>query len=258
MLASGLIPYWWEIFLHAQTIQHQLDVYRNIENAFAVKHLKMEPNEALLDVGSGDSALPTFMLRKYKGWVYCCDIEEKNLQTQKKYLSRLEYEGNQFQTHQENMTKLSYPDESFHWVSLISCVEHLEGENDIQAMKEIERVLKPGGTCVVTVPGCSEPVEKDSTLYYDGFERRYTPEMIRERLIPFGMEPKETLYLNAPKNDFVFDLYKEIGNPIDLWYRKKWNEKYHQYSILPSILFVKVEPEPDSSVFGICLALKKF
>ncbi|KMY68319.1 hypothetical protein AAU61_01055 [Desulfocarbo indianensis] len=51
-----------------------------------------------------------------------------------------------------NVTDLIYPDEYFEAVLLISILEHLRSDELEQAMKEIKRVLKPGGQIVFGVP----------------------------------------------------------------------------------------------------------
>jgi SAM-dependent methyltransferase len=48
---------------------------------------------------------------------------------------------------------LSYPDNSFDIVFSMSVVEHIEGsEGDTQAIREMARVLRPGGILAVSVP----------------------------------------------------------------------------------------------------------
>ena len=51
---------------------------------------------------------------------------------------------------QASLTELPFGDNSFDVVCAFDVIEHIE--NDQQAINEINRVLKPGGTAVVTVP----------------------------------------------------------------------------------------------------------
>lgn len=53
-------------------------------------------------------------------------------------------------THQEDMTKLSFPDNSYDVVMCHHVLEHLE--DDAKAMKELFRILKTGGIAVLSVP----------------------------------------------------------------------------------------------------------
>jgi ubiquinone/menaquinone biosynthesis C-methylase UbiE len=51
-----------------------------------------------------------------------------------------------------NILSMPYPDNSFDSVLLISILEHLQPEDQLQAFSEITRVLKPGGQVVYGVP----------------------------------------------------------------------------------------------------------
>ncbi|MFH1444045.1 MAG: class I SAM-dependent methyltransferase [Candidatus Peregrinibacteria bacterium] len=51
---------------------------------------------------------------------------------------------------QENVCHLSFPDETFDVVVSSECIEHTE--NPLKALAEMCRVLKPGGTLIVTTP----------------------------------------------------------------------------------------------------------
>ena len=50
----------------------------------------------------------------------------------------------------QDATQFSFADESFHWIIGNHILEHIPG--DVKAMKEIFRVLKPGGHAVLQVP----------------------------------------------------------------------------------------------------------
>jgi SAM-dependent methyltransferase len=47
---------------------------------------------------------------------------------------------------------LKYPDSTFDLVYSISVIEHIPGDGDGDALREIARVLKPGGVAVIEVP----------------------------------------------------------------------------------------------------------
>jgi|SRR5271157_702933 len=51
-----------------------------------------------------------------------------------------------------NVHKMTYPDNYFDSVLLISILEHLEPEGQVPAFREIARVLKPGGQVVYGTP----------------------------------------------------------------------------------------------------------
>ncbi|MGV3719547.1 MAG: methyltransferase domain-containing protein [Actinomycetota bacterium] len=68
---------------------------------------------------------------------------------------------------------MPFPDNFFDTVLMIEVIEHVEG--DEQAVREIRRVLKPGGRLVITTPnGATFPEPAKYHL------RHYTPEALRD------------------------------------------------------------------------------
>jgi 2-polyprenyl-3-methyl-5-hydroxy-6-metoxy-1,4-benzoquinol methylase len=97
---------------------------------------------------------------------------------------------------QSDAMALPFDDETFDRVFSISAVEHFATEVERQTMKEIGRVLRPGGIAVITASGGTE--EQEISYSIDGASlmfRKYTPESIRERLVkPSGLETVETVF----------------------------------------------------------------
>ena len=100
-----------------------LPVTRYLRAINAEKYIK--PAERLLDIGCGDG----FFLRRSK-----CK-ERFGLD---KLLG------------DEVSDKLDFPDSYFDYVTMLAVIEHLSNPEDI--MKEVARVLKPGGYFIITTP----------------------------------------------------------------------------------------------------------
>jgi ubiquinone/menaquinone biosynthesis C-methylase UbiE len=100
-----------------------LPVTRYLRAINAEKYIK--PAERLLDIGCGDG----FFLRRSK-----CK-ERFGLD---KLLG------------DEVNDKLDFPDSYFDYVTMLAVIEHLSNPEDI--MKEVARVLKPGGYFIITTP----------------------------------------------------------------------------------------------------------
>ena len=94
----------------------------------------------------------------------------------------------------QDAQRLPYPDKSFDFVYSISVIEHIPGDGDSAAIREIERVLCPGGTAVVEVPlrtayaehfrnTDSKGAPTESPVFY---ERHYDVTALRSRLTPDG------------------------------------------------------------------------
>ena len=48
--------------------------------------------------------------------------------------------------------KLSYPDDSFDAAFSVSVIEHIPDQGDTAAVRELLRVVKPGGVVIITTP----------------------------------------------------------------------------------------------------------
>lgn len=91
-----------------------------------------------------------------------------------------------------DVTKMPFPDRSFDLVLATDIIEHVE--DDLAALREVERVLKPGGRVLLTVPAFQ-------TLW--GFQdeishhkRRYRREPLLERVRQAGLLPGQDFHFN--------------------------------------------------------------
>jgi SAM-dependent methyltransferase len=89
--------------------------------------------------------------------------------------------------------KLPFEDGSFDLVTALDVVEHLD--DDVAALREMRRVLRPGGHLLVTVPA-------HRFLWGDQDEvnmhkRRYVASEVRERLTEAGFDVLRLSYMNA-------------------------------------------------------------
>lgn len=104
--------------------------------------------------------------------------------------------------------ELPYDSNSFCKIFSISVLEHIPGKGDIEAIKEMARVLKVGGEMVITVPTNMMYIEeylKKASFYWKNksikkddkvfFQRRYDPTSILNRLTAPGLRIKKIIYL---------------------------------------------------------------
>lgn len=123
-------------------------------------------DDLVLDIGCGHSLLPSIM--KKKASIVCLDLNSEALIWQRGKNSRDEVG---LETVRSRGDILPYKNNTFAAVISISAIEHFTGNGDILAMKEIARVLRPGGVCIITVP-LSEH-NREVTDWMDGIPGLY-------------------------------------------------------------------------------------
>ena len=67
----------------------------------------------------------------------------------------------------QDMTKLSYEDNSMDVVVSFSAIEHITGDGDIMAAREIGRVCKPGGFVIIGTDMCESYKWYSGGYFYD-------------------------------------------------------------------------------------------
>jgi len=102
-----------------------------------------------------------------------------------------------------DITNLPFPNHAFDVVFASHVLEHVK--DDRQALKEIQRVLTPGGIAILPVP-----VVNDVTVDY--------PEP----------NPHESGHVRAPGKDY-FERYKEVFSKVDLYKSSDFSETFQPF-----------------------------
>jgi SAM-dependent methyltransferase len=180
--------------------------WRNVEVPEVVTRLDVKRGERVLDVGS--PKFPSlFIWYRLGAEVWATDLFPYFVDEYTHYLSRLKAAPPRLGYHIETQDArgLKYPDCSFDKVYAISVLEHIENDGDSLAMKEIARVLKPGGTCCLTIPFAQKYRESqvEYEIYYKDshagkpvfYERHFDLAALESRLIkPSGLTILEAEY----------------------------------------------------------------
>lgn len=128
--------------------------------------------------------------------MYATDLQDERIFEWTACVRALDREGacgERYIVEKQDARRLAYPEGFFDKVYSISVLEHIPGDGDAQAMREIERVLKRGGKAFVQVPfrRSYEEVYVTGDVYgrrYDGaapvfFERHYDERTLAARIV---------------------------------------------------------------------------
>ena len=122
------------------------DLHTRIRSPLILGMLDLQSGDKVLDLGSGTGYFAEIMCTQASS-TFCLDIALRNL------LSIKQRENKNLFLIYSDAEHLPFSDTSFNKVLCSEVLEHVEG--DREALKEITRMLQPGGTLVITVP-CSE------------------------------------------------------------------------------------------------------
>ncbi|WP_430787491.1 class I SAM-dependent methyltransferase [Actinoplanes sp. G11-F43] len=116
--------------------------------------LDVRPGMRVLDLGCGEGR-HTFEAYRRGADVVALDLNETDLATTRKWCAAMALEGEapataSATTVRGNLLSLPFPDASFDRVIASEVLEHIP--DDVTAIRELARVLRPGGLAAVTVP----------------------------------------------------------------------------------------------------------
>ena len=94
--------------------------------------------------------------------------------------------------------QLPFRDDSFDLVALFDVIEHIE--DDLQVLREVRRVLRPGGRVFISVPAYQFLFSQNDRVAHH--LRRYTARKLRKNLNSVGLQPEKMTYFNT----FLFPL----------------------------------------------------
>lgn len=122
---------------------------------FANKHVPLKGK--ILDYGTGKGYLLQYLLDEYPSVdLYACDFTDSlAAEAAEKYKNNPAFKGAQLLTTLPSV----YEENFFDVVFLIETIEHLTDNYLHATLKEIHRILKPGGSVIITTPN-DEVLEK--------------------------------------------------------------------------------------------------
>lgn len=112
----------------------------------------LEPNSRVLDIGCGNG----------KNMLYRNDIHVTGLE-QSEELCKICRNRN-LDVIQGDARRLPFPDSTFDAIMMIAVIHHIDPAEHVATLNEIKRVLKPGGTCLITNWAVEQPEDSRRTF----------------------------------------------------------------------------------------------
>lgn len=198
----------------------------------------------VLDVGS-PKCFGLYLASRYAADFYLTDIDHPSVAEAMTLWDPIRHQaaGDAIFTTADGR-KLDYGSDRFHIVFSMSVVEHIAGrDGDREALKEMLRVLKPGGLLLISVPfgpryveqrrnglAAAARVVKDGAFHF--FQRIYCPRTAELRILHTlsGARLEEALTVSRRENllSRIYDCLGENAHallgPLNPWLSKSFNE----------------------------------
>lgn len=186
-----------------------VNYWRAVEYRIVMDEAGFGPDDRVLDVGS--PKLLALYLAKFVGArVVATDIDDYFVKNYSDVRAQEGISPERLTLRVEDGRRLSFADASFSKAYAISVLEHIPDDGDSACVRELARVLEPGGRCLITVPFAPEARDEyiePASLYWashsqrDGagrvfYQRRYGERELHERLIaPSGLRLARLSYV---------------------------------------------------------------
>ncbi|MFA4887696.1 MAG: class I SAM-dependent methyltransferase [Candidatus Nanoarchaeia archaeon] len=140
-------------------------------------------SDTVLDVGCGDGKLTSLIAPNVKK-VIGVDHQEYPLKFARLIFERLGLDNVTFKV--GDITKLSFPNNTFDKVTCFDVIEHIPQDMAEQGIKELLRVLKPGGRLYLTTPNRRELRGRIfGHVVIDKHYYEYTPKELARYFAPY-------------------------------------------------------------------------
>ncbi|MBU2572997.1 MAG: class I SAM-dependent methyltransferase [Elusimicrobia bacterium] len=166
----------------------EFESFKHWEYPWLIKHGEFRPGAKILDCGCGRGILQFYLARKGYN-IISVDISTLKTHQVQGFWNLMRKSGVPVTEDQAsamngiarrydvsidfrvaNIAKLPFEDEAFDYVYSVSVLEHMAEGEDVMAIKEMSRVLKKGGTMLVTVDFSPVKMERKAYIKEDIFK----------------------------------------------------------------------------------------
>jgi len=192
----------------------------------AAKILESAERGKVLDVPAGEGAL-ALRLKKLGFEVFCCDLYTEFFKLPETEIKQGNLDA-----------RLPYDDGAFDTVVCVEGLEHIE--NPSNAIREFARILRTGGTLVVSVPNIMN-IEERLKWLFNGYTSHFKPlsgEALEDIEKQHGAMAKMALHINPIGYSEVRYLLEKSGFELKKTYLDK--PKKNSWAYLPLVGLVKL------------------
>jgi ubiquinone/menaquinone biosynthesis C-methylase UbiE len=188
--------------------------------------LKPTDSDLILDGGTGRGFYLRFIREVCNASVVGLELEFQIIRMAWQALARLP----EISLVNGSLYSIPFPDNSFNKIILSEVLEHVP--DDVRALREVARVLKPGGLVAITVPNANypfwwDPINKTLETLLDTHIQRgalaglwanhvrlYTRQQLRQAVREAGLEVAAERAFTHHSFPFIHNLVYGIGKPI--------------------------------------------
>lgn len=193
------------------------------EYPWAIINSGVKTKMKVLDAGCGDSIFPVY-LAKHECQVYAAD-KKVNKEIARIHKVKIDY-------HEGEIYNLPYQENFFDHIFCLSVLEHLEPIEVVRTIKELPRLLKPGGLLVITVD------------FFKDTKTRFTYKVDgEERVVDWHIFDEKRLYEEII-DPCGLKLYKETDFKEEDWEnRRKEMKEFHPFEYTVAGLILKKDKD---------------
>ena len=237
------------------------DYCRTFEWPVVYNSLKLGERIDHLDIGSGDASFfPLLLVHKkninatfvdYSDPMDLLKVRISKLKAKRQTESKAKYING-------DARNLPFKANSFDSISCVSTIEHIPDDGDVLSLKEFERVLRPGGILVISVPMSSEfrleykmdhvyeRKEKGSPIF---FQKIYDVSTLNNRLLKAtALKCIRKEFLIEPKKHFFWeqDCQRVHNNGVTLLSNAPPQTRFSRFlNLFRALRFIRTIGEKD-------------
>lgn len=200
---------------------------------YVQKGISFRKGERVLEAGCGDGLIILSLRKLFRVEGYGVDFAASARSQSKNLMNRF---GETFVFSLADIRELPYPDSYFDKVISLGVVEHME--DPMPSIRELQRVLKPGGQIILMTPNVysmgfvDRVVKQLFGLWRFGYQTEFTANRLEEMVLKAGFKStvKEVVVRNPlPSDNKTFKVISFVDRLINVFW-PRWGFYSYVYA----------------------------